>query len=67
MDENKREADKQRRLIRHDAYVMTKQAFRLIMAAVDHAPAIELDELLADVQDSVNSLETSIEALREIE
>lgn len=67
MDERQREANKQRRLIRHHAYTMTKRALRLIMTAVDYGPAIELDELLADVQESVNSIESSIEALREVE
>lgn len=67
MTENQREADKLRRLIRHDAYIMNKQILMLFKAATDDKPAIELDELLADVQESVNSLENRIEALREVE
>lgn len=67
MDKNQRDADRMRRLIRHDAYIMSKKALQLIMDSADDAPAIDLDELLADVQERVNSIEASIEALREIE
>ena len=67
MEENQRDANTLRRFIRHDVYLMTKQALMLFKAATDDKPAIELDELLAYVQERVNSAEQKIEALREIE